>query len=256
MQSLLAVLAGAICGLSLGLIGGGGSILAVPLLLYIVGVSDPHSAIGTSALAVAGTACFNLWRHARARHVRWPTAVVFAVAGVCGSLLGSSVGKRINGDKLLVLFALLMIVIAYLMQLERKSVPTGPESHNFVGVAKLVAVGFPTGGLAGFFGIGGGFLIVPGLILAARIPLVDAIGSSLVSVGAFAATTAANYALSGLVEWKIAAEYIAGGAIGGWLGVSAAHRLAQTRSALNKVFGIVLVTIALYMLYRSRSEFT
>src|SRR5699024_7445883 len=122
--------------------------------------------------------------------------------------------------------------IAYLIQLERKPTPAAPDSHTLIGVAKLLAVGFPTGGLAGLFGIGGGLLIVPGLILAARIPLVDAIGSSLVSVGAFATTTATNYAVSGLVEWRIAAEYIGGGALGGWIGVAVAHRLAETRKSL------------------------
>ena len=111
MQPLLAILSGWLVGFSLGLIGGGGSILAVPLLLYVVGVSDAHIAIGTSTLAVAVNAFANLAHHARAGTVKWPCAIVFAAAGVTGALLGSSLGKAVAGDKLLLLFAILMIVV-------------------------------------------------------------------------------------------------------------------------------------------------
>jgi sulfur oxidation c-type cytochrome SoxX len=171
MQAVLAIFSGTIVGLSLGMIGGGGSMLALPLLLYVVGVVDPHAAIGTSATAVAATAFFNLWPHARAGHVRWRMAVIFATAGICGALVGSAIGKAVNGQRLLTLFAVLMMIVAYLMQHERKPSSRGAIESDASGVARLVAVGFPTGGLAGFFGIGGGFLIVPGLILAARLPI-------------------------------------------------------------------------------------
>lgn len=255
MQDVLAVLSGSLVGFSLGLIGGGGSILAVPLLLYVVGVRDPHTAIGTSALAVAANAFTNLLPHARAGHVRWKSAGTFAVAGALGAMLGSWVGKSIDGHKLLALFAVLMMVVAVLMQRERK--PRSADHPVAVGAgaaARLASVGFGAGGLAGFFGIGGGFLIVPGLILAAGMPIIDAIGSSLVSVGAFGLTTAANYALSGLVDWWIAAEYLIGGAVGGWIGTWIAGRLATNRHALNRVFGGVLIVVAIYMLYRSLAE--
>src|SRR5580693_7838005 len=115
LHHLLTVLCGSLVGFSLALIGGGGSILAVPLLLYVVGVRDPHTAIGTSALAVSANAFANLIPHARAGNVRWPAAFMFAATGVLGAFLGSSLGKIIDGHRLLVLFALLMLVIAALM---------------------------------------------------------------------------------------------------------------------------------------------
>src|SRR6266481_2510539 len=108
----MAVFAGALVGLILGLIGGGGSILAVPLLVYVVGVRSPHVAIGTSSIAVALSAFANLINHAQRGHVCWPVAIVFAVSGVFGAAAGSTLGKHTDGEKLLVLFGVLMIVVA------------------------------------------------------------------------------------------------------------------------------------------------
>src|SRR5258708_27526634 len=118
LHPLLAVLSGAIVGFTLGLIGGGGSIMATPLLLYVVGL-QPHMAIGTGALAVSVNAFANFAGHARAGHVRWRCAVIFAVIGVAGAAFGSMLGKQIDGTQLLFLFAVLMIVIGVLM-LRRK----------------------------------------------------------------------------------------------------------------------------------------
>jgi len=101
MQDILAVLSGSVVGFSLGLIGGGGSILAVPLLLYLVGVRDPHVAIGTSALAVSVNALANLLPHAHAGHVRWAGAALFAAIGAGGAMLGSSLGKSLDATSCL-----------------------------------------------------------------------------------------------------------------------------------------------------------
>jgi uncharacterized membrane protein YfcA len=100
-QEALAVLSGGAVGFSLGLIGGGGSILAVPLLLYVVGITDPHVAIGTSALAVAANAFANLLGHWRAGNVKWACAANFALAGIVGAAMGSTLGKLIDGQQLL-----------------------------------------------------------------------------------------------------------------------------------------------------------
>src|SRR5580698_2757051 len=121
LQTAAAIGCGVIVGFSLGLIGGGGSVLAVPLLLYVVGMPDPHQAIGTSALAVAVSAFANLVPHARAGHVRWRPALMFAAAGLVGAFVGSSIGKIVDGHKLLILFALLMLVIAAMMLRGRKA---------------------------------------------------------------------------------------------------------------------------------------
>ena len=98
-QDVLAVLSGGAVGFSLGLIGGGGSILAVPLLLYVVGIGDAHVAIGTSALAVSANAFGNLIGHWRAGNVKWPCAATFAVAGIAGAAIGSSLGKLVDGQQ-------------------------------------------------------------------------------------------------------------------------------------------------------------
>jgi uncharacterized protein len=250
MQSALALLSGLMVGFSLGLIGGGGSILAVPLLLYVVGVDDPHIAIGTSSLAVAVNAFANLVPHARRGHVRWRTALLFALVGILGATLGSSLGKSIEGDLLLALFGLLMLVIAVLMQ-RRRAAPAEPVPPTRRAAVKVAGAGFAVGALSGFFGIGGGFLIVPGLMLSAGMPIIDAIGSSLLAVGAFGLTTSINYALSGFVAWRIAALYVAGGIVGGWGGAHLAMRLSRQRMALNRIFGVVLIVVALYVLARS-----
>ncbi len=253
-QDVFAVLSGIMVGFSLGLIGGGGSILAVPLLLYLVGVKDPHVAIGTTALAVAVTAFINLVPHARAGHVRWGAALTFALVGIAGAALGSSLGKGIEGRKLLVLFGLLMIVVAVLMQRGGQPVPVHRSPVSRAAMAKVTAAGLAVGLLSGFFGIGGGFLIVPGLVFATGMSIIEAIGSSLVAVGTFGLTTAFNYALSGFVAWMIAAEYIAGGVAGGWLGARLAMRLSRERMLLHRVFGVVLLCVALYMLVRSLAQ--
>ena len=251
VQDILAVLCGGLVGFSLGLVGGGGSILAVPLLLYVVGIPAPHMAIGTSALAVAVNAFANLIPHSRAGNVKWPCAAVFAVAGVAGALAGSSLGKATQGDWLLFFFALVMLAVGAAMLRPRAAEGDPAVRINARIALRLVVIGFLAGGLSGFFGIGGGFLIVPGIMLGSGMPMISAIGSSLVSVGAFGVTTAANYAASDLIDWRIAATFISGGIAGGWIGVHLATRLASRRAALSRVFALLIFAVAAYVLWRS-----
>jgi uncharacterized membrane protein YfcA len=250
-QDLLTVLAGGVVGFSLGLIGGGGSVLAVPLLLYVVGVRDPHVAIGTSALAVALNAFANLAQHARAGNVKWPCAATFAASGVVGALIGSTIGKMIDGQHLLALFAIVMAAVGVSMLRGRSGEGDTEVRMDARMAPRLIAAGLGAGLLSGFFGIGGGFLIVPGLIVASGMPILNAVGSSLFSVGVFGLTTAANYAVSGLVDWKVAILFIVGGVVGGMVGMKLAMRLASRRGALVKVFAFVLFAVAAYVLYRS-----
>ena len=116
------------------------------------------------------------------------------------------------------------------------------------------AYGFLTGGAAGFFGIGGGFLIVPALIAATGMPMINAIGSSLLAVGTFGAATAANYALSGLVDWPVALEFVGGGVIGGLFGMRLATRLSGQKQVLSRLFAALVMMVAFYVLYRSEIE--
>jgi uncharacterized protein len=255
MQAGLAVVSGALVGFSLGLIGGGGSILAVPLMVYVVGVSDAHVAIGTSAIAVAANAAINLWHHARGGTVRWSFALPFAAAGIAGALVGSIFGKLLDGRKLLALFALLMLVIAALMLRTRMraSVPDVRVSRD--NMVAILGLGLTTGVLSGFFGIGGGFLIVPALMLATGMPIINAVSSSLVAVTAFGLSTAASYAWSGLISWGLAGLFIAGGLAGGLIGTRLARSLSAERGMLNIVFASVIILVALYMLMRNLFAF-
>jgi uncharacterized membrane protein YfcA len=250
-QTTLGLLSGSLVGFSLGLVGGGGSILAVPLMVYLVGVASPHVAIGTSAIAVAANAAVNLANHARAGNVKWNCGIVFAAAGVAGAFGGSTLGKMLDGQKLLLVFALLMLVVGALMLRKRpgdSDVAVTLDRNNF---PALAGIGLGAGALSGFFGIGGGFLIVPGLMLATGMPILNAVGSSLVAVTAFGLTTAANYAFSGFVDWTLALLFVAGGVLGGLLGARFAKGLSGKRGALNNVFAILIFAVAAYMIFRS-----
>jgi hypothetical protein len=254
MQGVLGLASGALVGFSLGLIGGGGSILAVPLMVYVVGVSDPHVAIGTSAIAVAVNAAINLSNHARGGTVRWSCALTFAAAGIVGAFIGSIFGKMLDGQKLLALFALLMLVIAVLMLKTRSRAGLPDVRMSWDNMPAIVGLGLATGTLSGFFGIGGGFLIVPALMLATGMSIINAVSSSLVAVTAFGLTTAASYAWSGLISWELAGSFIAGGLVGGLIGTRSA-RLLAARGGLNIVFAAVIIVVALYMLARNLSSF-
>ena len=254
ISEILTIAAGALVGFVLGLIGGGGSVLAVPLLVYVVGVRSPHIAIGTSAIAVALSALANLIQHAQARNVKWPCASVFAAAGVAGAFLGSSIGKAFDGQKLLLLFGVLMIVIAVLMVSNRGNLGTPSVKLTASSAQRLLprltGYGFGVGYLSGFFGIGGGFLVVPGLMAATDMPILSAVGSSLVSVTAFGFTTAANYASSGLIDWALAALFIGGGIAGGFVGSRAARSLSGNREKLKLIFAGIVAAVGIYVTAR------
>ena len=154
---LITLLSGGVIGFVLGLVGGGGSILAVPLLVYAVGMKSPHMAIGTAAVAVALNALVGLIGHARAGNVRWQCALSFALAGSAGAALGAEAGKAVDGESLLGLFGGLMVVVALLM-LRGRTAAENPlvrmtrENAKSM-LSRILPIGFGTGLLAGFFGI-------------------------------------------------------------------------------------------------------
>jgi hypothetical protein len=222
-------------------------------MVYVVGVPDAHVAIGTSAIAVAANAAINLSSHARGGTVRWSCALTFAAAGMCGAFVGSIFGKMLDGQKLLALFALVMLMIAVLMLKTRSRIGLPDVKMNWTNMPAIVGLGLATGTLSGFFGIGGGFLIVPALMLATGMAILNAVSSSLVAVTAFGLTTATSYAWSGLISWGLAGLFIVGGIAGGLLGTRSARHLAARRGALNMVFAAVIISVALYMLVRSLS---
>lgn len=251
----LAIASGSIIGFVLGLIGSGGSVLAVPLLLYVVGMSSPHMAIGTSAFAVAVNAATGLVNHSFKGHVKWRCGLTFTAAGIIGSFVGSSVGKQMDGNILLIIFSIVMVIIATLMLADKKVKENAGIKLTFANarilLPKLIGFGFAVGLAAGFFGIGGGFLIVPALVYALELPMIYAIGSSLVAVTAFGLTTSINYSFSGFVDWNIAFYFIIGGVIGGIFGAIAASKLAAQKGILTKIFAVTLIIMAIYMMYKS-----
>ena len=251
LQTLASIGSGALVGFILGLIGGGGSILATPLLLYVVGVAQPHVAIGTGALAVSASAYINFIDHARKRNVCWRCAALFAVIGTLGALAGSTLGKVIDGQVLLFLFGLIMIVVGIAMLRPRRERTGAVEVTTLRNCLRTALAAVVAGGAAGFFGIGGGFLIVPALIWATGMSMRNAVGSSLLAVGSFGLATALNYAASGLIDWKIAGLFILGGVGGGLAGTRLSLRLGSHRNALARIFAITVFAVALYILYRS-----
>ena len=251
LQYFLGAFSGVLVGFTLGLVGGGGSILAVPLMVYLVGVKNPHVAIGTSAFAVAANAAMGLLNHAKAGNVKWRCGGMYAAAGIVGALVGSTAGKAFNGQKLLFLFAILMLLVGVFMLRGRGNAGIPGAKCDREKAPKILGFGFITGMFSGFFGIGGGFLIVPGLIGAIGMPILEAVGTSLIAVTAFGLTTAFNYSLSGLVDWYLAFVFIAGGAAGSLVGTRIAGNLAAKRGQLTTVFATLIFVVAAYMLWRS-----
>lgn len=246
-----AVAGGAIIALLLGLFGGGGSVLATPLLLYIVGIADPHVAIGTGAAAVAVNAAANLAVQARAGSVKWPCALSFAGAGLAGSLTGAVLAQRVDGQALLSAFALAMLAVGLAMLRPAKAEGDPTVRLDLPMTLKLVPAGLVVGLAAGFFGIGGGFLIVPGLMASTGMSLATAQATSLLSVAAFGATTAGNYALSGWVDAGLVAAMTAGGVVGTVAGLPLARRLGANAGLGRSLFAGMILIVAVYVAIRA-----
>ncbi|MCA0356346.1 MAG: sulfite exporter TauE/SafE family protein [Proteobacteria bacterium] len=248
---LTAALSGALVALLLTLFGGGGSVLATPLLLYVVGVRDPHVAIGTSAAAVAVNAAVGLAAQAKAGRVKWPCALTFGAPGLVGSLLGAHMAKAVNGQHLLAWFALAMAAVG-LSMFRAPSSPGDPDVQiDPAKASRLVPVGAATGLAAGFFGIGGGFLIAPGLMAATGMTLANAAASSLVSVTLFGAATSLSYAASGLVDGRLFLALIVGGAAGVAIGAKLAPHLAARALLARRLFAVMIVATAGYVAWRA-----
>lgn len=247
-------LTGALVGLILAIVGGGGSIIAVPLLLYGVGMPSVHAAIGTSAVAVALSALGNLFAAMKKKLVKWPCALLFTASGVAGTFAGSRLALSVDGGKLLSLFGGLMLVIGTVMLL-RRDAEGDPEVRLTLNTARhmapwLIASGLAVGFLAGFFGVGGGFLIVPALMFATGMTITSAIATSLVAITVFGAMTASNYALAGEVIWRDVAIFVGGGVAGSAVGQILARHVHERRALLQSIFAGFVMAIGIYTLHR------
>ena len=251
LHLILAALSGGIVAMLLTVFGGGGSVLAVPLLLYVVGVRDPHMAIGASAAGVSLNALTALAGQTRAGRVRWPCAILFAVVGSTAAWIGSSAAKAIDGHQLLLAFAVAMAAVGLAMLRPKKNDGDPGVRLNRGMTPRIVASGAGVGVAAGFFGIGGGFLIVPGLMWATGMTLAAAQATSLLSVAAFGASTAVNYSLSGLVDWGVVAAMAVGGAAGTMAGLPLSKRLGDNAALGRRLFAGLILIVAVYVAFKA-----
>lgn len=245
---LLAALGGMLIGLLLTLFGGGGSVLATPWLIFVVGLTDTHAAIGTSAAAVAVNAATGLAAQARAGRVKWPCAITFGIAGLAGSLIGAQFAKQVDAKSLLMWFAVAMIAIALSMLIPKKSEGDPAVRLTPAMVLKLAPVGLLAGLAAGFFGIGGGFLIAPGLMASTGMTLVNASASSLVSVSLFGGATSLSYAASGQLVWPLFGALVVGGAGGTLAALPLAKYLESHSAAARTAFALMVIAVAVFIL--------
>jgi uncharacterized membrane protein YfcA len=217
MMSLAVGLA-ILVGISLGLLGGGGSILTVPLLVYVAGV-DAKQAIATSLLVVGVASAVSLIAHARAGRVRWRTGTLFGVGGMAGAYVGGIAARFIPDRVLMVGFAVVMVAAGVAMLRARKSV-TVPGNRRVI-VIRSLAQGILVGLMSGMVGAGGGFLIVPALAMLGGLPVHAAVGTSLLVIAMQSFAGLGGHLASVQIDWRLAAlitvAAVVGGVIGGLL---------------------------------------
>lgn len=230
-------------GIALGLLGGGGSILTVPLLVYITGL-DAKSAIASSLFIVGVTSIFGLISHARAHRVRWRTGLIFGGAGMVGAFLGGKVGTLLPGALLLLAFALMMAVTAVAMIRGRRTVATG--HHDDLPVLRILLDGIVVGFVTGIVGAGGGFLVVPALALLGGLPMPVAVGTSLLVIAMKSFAGFAGYATSVAIDWQVTLLVTAGAIVGAFVGSAVAGRVHPDR--LRKGFGWFVLVMAVVIL--------
>lgn len=272
MRALIASPLGFLIGLSLGALGGGGSTLAVPALVYAAGQSAKQ-ATTTSLVLVGVTALLGIVPHWRAGKVRFTPGILFGLAGVGGSLLGSHWNKRANPHALLLAFSGLMLVAAYAMWRRARSVRRAapvapvpmsvgaaaapPAMHvraDLTTVVKVLVAGSVVGLLTGFFGVGGGFVIVPALVLALRFEMCDAVGTSLLVITINSIVALATRLHAGSIVWSTVIPFT----IASLIGVVLGGRLARTHDSrsLQRWFVLLLVAVAIYTGIRSALALT
>jgi uncharacterized protein len=248
--TLLSLLFGALIGLTLGMVGGGGSILTVPILVYAIG--QPVQQATTTALAIVGVgALVGMVGHARARRVNLRTGIAFGLAGIGGSFVGSWFNARVPGRALLIAFALVMLVaaVAMLRRLAPARVETADDMAQGIAWGKVLASGTAIGLMTGFFGVGGGFVIVPALVLVLGLPMRTAVGTSLLIIAMNALWGLLAHLRFGGMDLAVVSLFAVGGLAGALAGVHLAGRVPQRR--LIQGFAALITLVACYMLVRS-----
>jgi uncharacterized membrane protein YfcA len=247
-NAMIILAGGGLIGFLLGLLGGGGSLLAVPFLLQVGGITSPHLAIGTSAVAVALNAYINALSYARHGHVAWRPALLFAGVGSLTAILGAMLGLNTPSYWLMVAFGGLTMGVAIWMWF-KKSPATPPATSS--STSKTLLAGLGVGGLAGFFGIGGGFLMVPALLWATGLEIRKVMGTSLIGVGTLGLGTALTYAWAGQIDWAIAGLLLVSGVGGGQLGhLLGGYLHDKNKALLQKLFAGFIFMVGAWMILR------
>ncbi|MBA3476019.1 MAG: sulfite exporter TauE/SafE family protein [Actinobacteria bacterium] len=244
---LLAIPFGIAVGILLGLLGGGGSILAVPVLVYVLG-QEVRAATTESLIIVGVTAAIAAGAHHRAGHVRWRPAFVFSSAAAIGAFAGTALNRLVDPEALLASFALLLLLAAAGVVRRRGETP-GFRCQGGCLVKRALPVGFTTGALTGFYGVGGGFLIVPTLAVLLGVGFAEAIGTSLAVIALTSAAALVAHLASGSIDWPVTASFTAAAVIGALVGTRASDRV-PTRQ-LQFGFAALLVGVAAFLLAKN-----
>lgn len=261
-RALFASPLGFLIGVSLGALGGGGSILAVPVLVFVVG-QEPGAATTTSLVVVGAAALLGAHGHWREGRVRVRQGLVFGAVGVAGSLAGSALNRRLDGDALLVAFAVLILVAAWRIVVGCPSCTRGGEAEALregsdagpgrvedgapwpaSKVAKLIVAGTVVGFLTGLFGVGGGFVIVPALALVLGFSMPEAVGTSLLVIALNAAVALGSRLGAGSIDWATTLVF----GVTAMAGVGTGKRIADRiePETMQRSFAALLVVLAVY----------
>jgi uncharacterized membrane protein YfcA len=236
-------------GVSLGLLGGGGSILTVPILVYVIGV-PAHEAIALSLLVVGTTSVTALIPHARASRVRWRTGLVFGAASMIGAFGAGKVAHYIPSTILLVAFGAMMLITAVAMMRSRSATTPQETStgEDELPILKILAEGLVVGAITGLVGAGGGFLVVPALMWLGKLPMRTAVGTSLLVIAMKSFAGFSGYITSVSVDWPLAALVTSAAVVGSFGGAALAGRMPQ--DMLRRAFAWFVVTMAVFVLFQ------
>jgi uncharacterized membrane protein YfcA len=240
----LTVVLAVVVGVALGLLGGGGSILTVPLLVYVAGM-DAKAAIAASLVVVGVTSAVSVVGHARAGRVRWRTGLLFGAAGMAGAFAGGFAGGHLPGRLLLVAFALMMAATAIAMIRGRRNAPARP-AHAELPVGRVLLDGVAVGLVTGLVGAGGGFLVVPALALLGGLPMGVAVGTSLLVIAMKSFAGLAGYLATVPIDWALIGAVTAAAVVGSLLGARLVDRIPA--DTLRRAFGWFVLAMGAFVL--------
>lgn len=240
----LVLLLSVLIGLSLGVLGGGGSILTVPILVYVAGL-DPKEAIAASLFVVGVTSAAGAISHARGGRVKWRTGLLFGAAGMAGAFAGGLLGGHLPGDLLLLAFALMMVATSIAMLRGRKSADPS-KVHTELPVFRVLLDGAVVGLVTGLVGAGGGFLVVPALALLGGLPMSVAVGTSLIVISMKSLAGLAGYLTTVQLDWGLVLGVTVAAVVGSVIGGRLAGRIPEV--ALRKAFGWFVLAMGTFVL--------